>query len=338
MWWIEAVVGMGVLLSIQYAIKKIVSKFGVKRAKSATDWRHRLGVIIHPPLVVIIWTVGIVYVLEILGHQFHISTGVAYLHPLRGAIVIVSLVWVWFRWQREFQKAIFRERKTKWDMTTLQVVGRLSTIAVLLVAGVLLLHIFGLNIAPLVALGSIGAASLGFAGKDVIANFCSGFILHITRPFVVGDTVHLPEKDLEGVIEEIGWFRTLMRDKDKRTVYLPNNFFSTQLLVNDSRATHRRLKHTLRVPFEHAKGMDVFVQKVKNLLKGSKEVDHHLPSYVYFSSYGEQACEVEIDAYAKALSWEEFYAFQERFLLQVYNLLEESKIELARFEVQVKQG
>ena len=81
------------------------------------------------------------------------------------------------------------------------------------------------HIAPLLAFGSIGAASLGFAGKDVIANFCSGLMLHITRPFVIGDEIMLPEKNLEGNIEEIGWFKTSIRDKEKRAVYLPNNFF-----------------------------------------------------------------------------------------------------------------
>jgi small-conductance mechanosensitive channel len=77
-------------------------------------------------------------------------------------------------------------------------VGKLATVAVGVLSGLIILQIFGVNIAPLLAFGSIGAASIGFAGKDVMANFCSGIMLHITRPFIIGDQIYLPEKNLEG--------------------------------------------------------------------------------------------------------------------------------------------
>lgn len=335
-WCVQLVLGLGILLGLQYGVKKIITLLGKKRARFHHDWRNSLGSIIQPPLALMIWAVGIGYVLDTLGHHFNFPAAFKYFYPLRGLLVVGAFVWLWMRWWSAFQKCFLQEKHSKVDPTTIHMLGRVITVGIIMVAGLFIMQILGVDTVPLVAFGSIGAASIGFAGKDVVANFCSGFLLHLTRPCVIGDTIHLPEKDLEGVVEEIGWFRTLIRDKNKRAVYLPNNFFSTMLLFNDSRVTHRRFKQKICIPFESVHAVAQIVKEIHTLFKETIEIDPGESVYVYLDSYTDQGCEIKVEAYSTVVDQKSFYVLQQRLLLEIQQILDNAKVSLAQFRVELK--
>jgi MscS family membrane protein len=253
------------------------------------------------------------------------------------ATIVICLAWLFFRWKNKFQQSLLSTKAKKVDAGMVQVLNRLSTIAVLILAGLVILQIFDVNIAPLLAFGSIGAASIGFAGKDVIANFCSGIMLNITRPFIVGDQIFLPEKNLEGYIEEIGWFRTSLRDKQKRPVYLPNNFFSTQLVVNISRMTHRHLKQHIRIPFKNMDAIQDLTKSVKKILTSHHQIDKDLPMHAFLGLFGDSFAEIEIEAYCAPIDQDGFNMVQQEVLLLIHQELEKSGIEFAIPEVRLHQ-
>lgn len=162
-----------------------------------------------------------------------------------------------------------------------------------------------------------------------MANCCSGIMLQVTRLFVVGDQIYLPEKNLEGVIEEIGWMRTSMRDKEKRAVYLPNNFFSTMLVINISRMTHRHLKQLMKISFKNIHKLSAAVDRMRSHLVSCPQIDTHYPIHVFLKSFGDYACEVEIEAYSTILDLEAFNRFQHTMLLELQSILKEMDIQLA---------
>lgn len=326
MWWIKVLFGMIALLASQYGIKKILAR---AEAKNRQGWKARAGKIFRLPLTVLIWVLGAVYIIDVAGEHIGLTISSQYLDALRKTVVVSTITWIFYRWKNEVELSFLSQPNKKVDSTTVQMVGRLATVAVGVLSGLIILQIFGVNIAPLLAFGSIGAASLGFAGKDVMANFCSGIMLHITRPFVLGDQIYLPEKELEGHIEEIGWFRTSIRDKEKRPVYLPNNFFSTMLLVNISRMTHRRFKQHLKIGFNNLNKVAEAVEKMRTHLENSPGVDIHYPLHVFLKTFGEYACEIEVEAYSTITDQEDFNRFHHTILLELQGILQEMGVELA---------
>ena len=321
-WWIEALVVCGALLILQWVIKTLLRRI---EKKNFQGWKAKIGKIFHLPLTILIWSLGALYIVDLMGT----CAVTKYLDPLRKTVIVGTITWVFYRWKHAVEVAYLSQPSKKVDSTTVQMVGKLATVAVGILAGLIILQVFGFNIAPLLAFGSIGAASLGFAGKDVMANFCSGIMLHITRPFVIGDQIYLPEKELEGHIEEIGWFRTSIRDKEKRPVYLPNNYFSTMLLVNVSRMTHRRFKQQIKIGFDDIKKVAQIVDKMRTCLENTPEIDIHYPLHVYLKNYGDYACEIELEAYSKLTDQEEFNRFQHRLLLTLQSILQEMDVKLA---------
>ncbi len=325
-WWVEGLVGIGALLIIQYGVK-IAIRHAEK--KNRRGWKTRLGKIFRLPLSVLIWVLGAAYLIDVASEHINFSIAVKYLDAIRKTAVIGTITWIFYRWKKEVELAFLAQPSKKVDSTTVHMVGKLATVAVGVLSGLIILQIFGVNTAPLLAFGSIGAASIGFAGKDVMANFCSGIMLHITRPFVIGDQIYLPEKNLEGHIEEIGWFRTSIRDKEKRPVYLPNNFFSTMLLINVSRMTHRHIKQILKIGFENINKVPEIVEKMKAHLLKIPQIDARYPVHVFLKTFGEYACEMEIEAYSTITDQEAFNEFQHRILLELEAILQEANVPLA---------
>jgi MscS family membrane protein len=323
-WLIEALMGVCALFGLQYGIKKIISNAGKTKGES---WRLRIAKIFQTPVAVLTWILLILYLMKFFGRHFGFD--VSYLSILRKASIVMCCAWLFFRWKNEIENTLLSDPSKKIDLTTVKMVGRLATLAIGILTGLIIMQLLGVNTAPLLAFGSIGAASIGFAGKDIIANFCSGIMLQITRPFVRGDQILLPEKQLEGRIEDIGWFRTSIRDNEKRAVYLPNNYFSTMLVVNISRMTHKRLKQTIKLPLDAVAKIPHVVPKVRETIVNFKGIDTHSPIHVFLKTFGDYACEIEIEAFSTITDNEAFNKFQQEILLKIQSVLAEAEIPFA---------
>ncbi|HUD01490.1 MAG TPA: mechanosensitive ion channel domain-containing protein [Rhabdochlamydiaceae bacterium] len=325
-WLIKALAGFLGVFGLQYGINKIISLAGKNRGEG---WRLRIARILKPPVTTLIWALFAVYLIGVLGKHYDLGIAGEYLRAFRKTAVVACSAWLFFRWKNEIESSLLADHTKKIDVTTVRMVGRLVTLAIGLVATLIIMQLFDVNIAPLLAFGSIGAASIGFAGKDVMANFCSGIMLQITRPFVRGDRILLPEKHIEGHIEDIGWFRTSIRDIEKRAVYLPNNYFSTMVVVNITRMTHKRLQQTLKLPLNAVGKISDAIPKIHEAISRTPTIDNNFPVHVFLKTFGEYACEIEIDAYSTITEIEAFNRFQQEILLKVQAILAEGEIPFA---------
>ena len=61
-----------------------------------------------------------------------------------------------------------------------------------MVAGILVLQSIGISLSGLLAFGGIGGIAVGFAAKDLLANFFGGLSIYLDRPFTTGDWIRSP--------------------------------------------------------------------------------------------------------------------------------------------------
>jgi MscS family membrane protein len=325
-WLIGALAGFLGVFGLQYGVNKLISLAGKKKDES---WRLRIAKILKPPVTTLLWALYAVYLVKVFGKHFDFGSGMEYLSAVRKAAVILCSSWLFFRWKNEIENTLLADSSKKVDMTTVRMSGRLITLVIGLVTTLVILQTFGVNIVPLLTFGSIGAAAIGFASKDVIANLCSGIMLQIARPFVRGDLILLPEKQIEGHIEDIGWFKTSIRDIEKRAVYLPNNYFSTMVVVNVTRNTHKRIKQTLKLPLTSIEKISDAIPKIREMISRTETIDTHYPLHVFLKTFGDYACEVDIEAFSTITDTVAFNKFQQMMLLKVQAILAEKEIPFA---------
>lgn len=335
---LEGVGGVLLFLGLYFLIRRLIRKNQIHFFERQHKIASLFLSVLQAPMTLLLWVLGISFIIDLLFRRLGFIIASDYIHALRRAATVSIVAWLLLRWKQKYQDEILSEGSAKIDKSTVAVIGRLTTMAIFVLAILIVMQIFGVNIAPLIAFGSVGAASLGFAGKDVIANFCSGLILYVSRPFVIGDDIDLPEKSLLGVVEEIGWFRVTIRDADKRAVYLPNNYFSTTVVVNASRMTHRRMKQTIQLPFAAYQKIPTLIEEVRKEIMNNAFVDTYLPIDIHIRTFGAYALQLEIELFFKETNKQLFLKYQQEILLMVQHIALQHDIMIAIPTEQVIQS
>lgn len=109
---------------------------------------------------------------------------------------------------------------TKRQDTLISLLQTLLKVVVWTVALFMLLRIFGIDLAPLLAGASVLGVALGFGAQSVIKDFLSGLFIILENQYRVGDVVDL--EGSAGTVEHITVRSTVIRDADGNVHYIPN--------------------------------------------------------------------------------------------------------------------
>lgn len=241
---------------------------------------------------------------------------------LIGAILL--LAWVLMRIKTALLKKIADYSHT--SKITVEVVSKIFTVIIFFLSLLMVLQIVGLDIAPLLTFGGIGAAILGFASKDIFANFFGGVLIYATRPFKVDDFIEIRSKNIAGTVEEIGWYLTTIRDVHKKVQHIPNSLFSTEMVLNDSKMTHRRIDEQMRFKAHTPEQVAIFVQKAQNYLKHHPDIDQNEEVSIFLTSISPYGIVLDIKAYTKTTATLSFLKTKQDILLKIFELASQSDI------------
>jgi len=108
---------------------------------------------------------------------------------------------------------------------------------------------FGKSIWPLLTALGVGGIAVALALQDTLANFFAGIHILVERPIFVGDLIRLSEGQ-EGVVTDIGWRTTRVRNGANDMVIVPNAKITTGTLINYN-LPDRREAATLAILVAH---------------------------------------------------------------------------------------
>lgn len=165
-----------------------------------------------------------------------------------------------------------------------ELLGKLGGVAVIAVGGFIALELLALDKAVTSLLAGIGVVgiALGFAFKDMAANFVAGFVMAIQRPFMVGDLVEINEQ--RGRVESINLRSTELETLDGLSILVPNKNVFQNTIVNYTRTDHRRMD--LAVGTAYGDDMEAVRSVVK---KAVREIPYRVESKeveLFFEEFG----------------------------------------------------
>jgi MscS family membrane protein len=215
------------------------------------------------------------------------------------------------------------------DETTVKAVGKLLRFSVIITAVLIAMQLFGYSISGLLAFGGIGGLAIGFAAKDLLANFFGGLMLYFDQPFKVGDWVRSPDQEIEGTVEDIGWRLTRIRTFDQRPLYIPNSIFNSISLENPSRMLNRRIYETIGIRYDDLSKMEEIVSDVHKMLVEHEEIDKNKTLIVNFDSFAPSSADFFIYTFTKTTKWVQFHEIKQDVLLKVSSIIESHDAEIA---------
>ena len=213
------------------------------------------------------------------------------------------------------------------DSTQISAFAQIARVIVIVIFLLVLLPIFGIATAALLTFGGASTIVIGFATKDIMANFINGLMIYWDRPFSVGDWIRSPDKEIEGTVEDIGWRLTRIRTFDKRPLYVPNALFSTISIENPSRMTHRRIKTNIGARYSDATRIPAMLKSVQNMLENHPEIDTKQNLRVNVFELGESGFNFCIYTFTKTTNSIKFEAIKQDVLLKTYQIMHEHGVE-----------
>ena len=133
-------------------------------------------------------------------------------------------------WYRDTVAAV---TATTLDDELIPLIRRVVTLVIWIVAILIVLPVFGVNINALIATLGVSSLAIALAAKDTIANIISGFLLMIDRPFRIGDKIKLPSGEVVEAID-IGVRRSKFLHENNAVIIVPNVDLSKSKIINYS--------------------------------------------------------------------------------------------------------
>jgi len=117
----------------------------------------------------------------------------------------------------------------------------------------------GIQTATFVAIVGAAGLAIGLALQGALANFASGVMILIFKPFELGHLVEL--NGAFGTVDEIQIFNTILTTPDNKVVIIPNGLITAANIVNYSK------KGIIRVDMVFGIGYDEDIRQAKELLE-----------------------------------------------------------------------
>lgn len=312
-----------------WLIRKLVHKLGSFADTTSARWDDVVYYAISPPAEWAMW-ICIVYISLGLFEQAT-SFRLTLLHLAdTGAILLIG--WLLHRVSAGIEAELLAEHrgpKGSDDRASINAVARLARITIWVLVVLMVMQSLGVSVSGLLAFGGIGGIAVGFAAKDLLANFLGGVSIYLDRPFAVGDWIRSPDRNIEGTVEDIGLRMTRIRTFDQRPLYVPNSTFSSVSLENPSRMTNRRIYETVGVRYEDASKVADIVQSVHQMLREHPDIAQDRTLIVNFNHMGPSSLDFFLYTFTKTTNWVEYHAIKEDVLLKILEIVSAHGAEIA---------
>ncbi len=115
---------------------------------------------------------------------------------------------------------------------TPKLINRIISSIILLLAALIIFNYLGFDVTVIFAALGVGGIAIGFALKETLSNFFSGVNIVSDRQINVDDYVELPEKNIQGYVEDIGWRSTKIKPFGGNTIIIPNSKLAENIITN----------------------------------------------------------------------------------------------------------
>ena len=141
---------------------------------------------------------------------------------------------IFLRW---LTKRIIRVRETRSGvrsqqaLTLAKVVRNVGRYLILIIAGLEILALFGLNPGPLLASAGIVGLAIGFGSQALVKDILNGFFILLDDQYGLDDVIRVA--GVRGKVEDLSLRRTILRDSDGTLHTIPNS--EIRVVSNETR-------------------------------------------------------------------------------------------------------
>ncbi|XP_057980768.1 mechanosensitive ion channel protein 1, mitochondrial isoform X2 [Malania oleifera] len=240
----------------------------------------------------------------------------------RGAVVL-SFIWFLHRWKTNvFSRAFAVQNVAVIDREKLLMLDRLSSLGLFVLGLMALAEACGVAVQSILTVGGIGGVATAFAARDILGNVLSGLSMQFSKPFSLGDTIKAGS--VEGQVVDMGLTTTSLLNAEKFPVIVPNSLFSSQVIVNKSRAQWRAMVAKIPLQIDNFEKIPQMSDDIRSMLRSNSKVflGNEAP-YCFLSRIESSYAEVTLGCNLRKMSKDEWYSTEQDILLQAVQIIKQ---------------
>ncbi|MDA1196364.1 MAG: mechanosensitive ion channel family protein [Nanoarchaeota archaeon] len=242
-------------------------------------------------------------------------------------IIVIFLDLVIEHWGKRLTAAT----DSKADDQILSLGHKASRFITIIVAGMFILQIWGVEVGPLLAsIGVLGVA-IAFGLQKTLGNIFGGISIIADRSVRVGDVIKIGT-DTYGEVIDIGLRATRIRTWDNEVKIIPNGELANEVILN---YVLPNPKARIIIPFSVAYGNNI--NKIKKIvlekISKLKNLDKENEPKVMFLEMAESS--LNFKAYVWITSYKDRFSTKEDLNCKIYDTLNKNKIKIPFPQVDV---
>ena len=330
----EIIIGLIIFL-IFYVLRSFFARFIIGRLykivkKTKTDIDNVVIEVIEGPLKFLPIVIGFFIATSYIEFNADI---IILIEKINRTFITIFIFWLLLQLIVPFSFVI---KKFEEQLTTALIDWTLKglKILVIIIGIVAVLELWGIKVGPIIAgLGLLGVA-VALGAQDLFKNLISGIMILMERRFKIGDVICIAG-EAEGIVEQIGFRSTLIRQFDSNLVMVPNFKFAELSVTNSSRRINRRIRWIIgleyRTTVEQLKNMrnqiKEFIDKDKNFKNDDKS--YFSSSFVRIDSFSDSSIDMLVQCFTNVTNWNEYIKVKETLAITIKEIVENEKAGFA---------
>ncbi len=202
-------------------------------------------------------------------------------------------------------------RGLKFTMIMAQLVSKLCSTLIWIIAIVAVLGIFGIDLTPVLAGLGITGVVLGFALQESISSLFSGVMIAINNPFRVGDWVDIG--DISGTVVAMDLMCVTLSAGDNKKITMNNKNVWGNTIINYSYIDKRRLDMTVTV--RYSDDLEKAKDTIRDLIAGYPEILKDPAPLVEIGSYNDSSISIYVRPWVSPSDyWKVYWRFNAEIL------------------------
>ncbi|ELH0894173.1 mechanosensitive ion channel [Vibrio fluvialis] len=193
------------------------------------------------------------------------------------------------------------------DEIVARLLSKIASYSVYLLALVIILDLFGVNTASLVALVGAAGLAIGLALKDTLSNIAAGIMLLFLKPIKKGEFVEFA--GYTGSVRDIGLFTSVFETSDGLYISSPNRTVWGATIKNFSRNNRRRMEVTVGISYKDS--VDVGLEVLKELALSHEAIMRDPQPQVMVQMLADSSVNLQLRAWCSTDKyWETYWSIQ----------------------------
>jgi len=235
----------------------------------------------------------------------------------------IITVWINYFTNNITKKRVEEGRAT--DAGIIKLINNILKGILWIIAILILLENFGVNITTLIAGLGIGGIAIAFALQAILGDVMASFSIYFDRPFEIGDYIVIG--DLSGNVKKIGIKSTKIDSLTGEEIIIPNKDLSNSRVRNYKRMQKRRISFTLGVTYDTPLAKLKMIPDIVTKIVNENEICNL--DRVNFYKFGDYSLIFEVIYYVLDPDYKVYMDIQQKINFEIKESFEKEGIEFA---------